>query len=197
MTAYPNWFEQAAKPNFENYLLPYAGKKDLNFLQVGAFTGDASKWLLDNVLTHESSRLTDVDTWRGSDEEVHNELDWADVEDTYDKKIKDYGEKVNKVKSDSISFLKNQGFFSYDFIYIDGDHTALGAFADAVGAWPLLKPYGIMAFDDYIWSSNKSPEHEPKKGIDTFLNFAAGSYNVMIKNNQVWVRSTLELPPQE
>jgi predicted O-methyltransferase YrrM len=197
MTEYPNWFKQTAEPNFKNYLLPYAGKADLNFLQVGAFTGDASAWLMENVLTNSTSRLTDVDTWRGSDEVIHHEFDWSQVEDTYDKKTEPYKDRIIKVKSDSVTFLKNERFFSYDFIYIDGDHTALGAFADAVGAWPLLKPYGIMAFDDYQWSSGQSPEHEPKKGIDKFLQFCDGSYSTMIINNQAWVRSILELPPQE
>lgn len=197
MTEYPNWFEQTALPHFKNYLLPFANKGGLNFLQVGAFTGDASVWLLENVLTHETSRLTDVDTWRGSDEIIHKEFDWTNVEETYDEKIKPFKEKVKKVKSDSVEFLKREPFFNYDFIYIDGDHTALGVFADAVGAWPLLKPYGMMAFDDYQWASHQSPEHEPKKGIDKFLQFTDGSYSTMIMNNQVWVRSILQLPEGE
>lgn len=196
MTEYPNWFEQTAIANFKNYLLPFAGRKDLNFLQVGAYTGDASKWLLENVLTHESSRLTDVDTWRGSDEIIHKEFDWSDVEETYDKKMEPFGDRVTKVKSDSVAFLRTAPFFAFDFIYIDGDHTALGVFSDAVGAWPLLKPYGIMAFDDYKWESGQSPEHEPKKGIDKFLQFCDGSYSTMIVNNQYWVRSILELPQE-
>lgn len=196
MTEYPNWFEQTAIANFKNYLLPFAGRKDLNFLQVGAYTGDASKWLLENVLTHESSRLTDVDTWRGSDEIIHKEFDWSDVEETYDKKMEPFGDRVTKIKSDSVAFLRTAPFFSFDFIYIDGDHTALGVFSDAVGAWPLLKPYGIMAFDDYKWESGQSPEHEPKKGIDKFLQFCDGSYSTMIVNNQYWVRSILELPQE-
>ena len=196
MTEYPNWFEQTAVANFKNYLLPFAGRKDLNFLQVGAYTGDASKWLLENVLTHESSRLTDVDTWRGSDEIIHKEFDWSDVEETYDKKMEPFGDKVTKIKSDSVAFLRTAPFFSFDFIYIDGDHTALGVFSDAVGAWPLLKPYGMMAFDDYRWDSGQSPEHEPKKGIDKFLQFCDGSYSTMIVNNQYWVRSILELPQE-
>lgn len=184
----------SAIENFKNYLLPFAGRKELNFLQVGAFTGDASKWLLDNVLTHETSRLVDVDTWRGSDEIAHHEMDWSDVEETYDEKVKEYGDRVVKVKSDSVAYLRTLPFFSFDFIYIDGDHTALGVFSDAVGAWPLLKPYGIMAFDDYKWDSGISPEHEPKKGIDKFLQFCDGSYSTMIVNNQYWVRSILEVP---
>ena len=194
MSEYPNWFEMTAENNFKNYLLPYAGRSNLNFLQVGAYTGDASKWLLDNVLTGEGSKLTDVDTWRGSDEVSHKEMNWDDVEAVYDERVKKYGDKVIKVKSDSVEFLRTQPFFIYDFIYIDGDHTALGAFADAVGSWPLLKPMGIMAFDDYTWTSGISPEHEPKKGIDMFLKVAEGSYNLIIKNGQLWVRNTLQFP---
>ena len=194
MSEYPNWFEMTAENNFKNYLLPYAGRSNLNFLQVGAYTGDASKWLLDNVLTGEGSKLTDVDTWRGSDEISHKEMNWDDVEAVYDERVKKYGDKVIKVKSDSVEFLRTQPFFIYDFIYIDGDHTALGAFADAVGSWPLLKPMGIMAFDDYTWTSGISPEHEPKKGIDMFLKVAEGSYNLIIKNGQLWVRNTLQFP---
>ncbi len=194
MSEYPNWFEMTAENNFKNYLLPYAGRSNLNFLQVGAYTGDASKWLLDNVLTGEGSKLTDVDTWRGSDEVSHKEMNWDDVEAVYDERVKKYGDKVIKVKSDSVEFLRTQPFFIYDFIYIDGDHTALGAFADAVGSWPLLKPMGIMAFDDYTWTSGISPEHEPKKGIDMFLKVAEGSYNLIIKNSQLWVRNTLQFP---
>jgi predicted O-methyltransferase YrrM len=194
MSEDPNWFEMTAENNFKNYLLPSAGKSNLNFLQIGAFTGDTSKWLLDNVLTGEGSKLTDVDTWRGSDEISHKEMNWDDVEAVYDERVKKYGDKVMKVKSDSVEFLRTQPFFIYDFIYIDGDHTALGAFADAVGSWPLLKPMGIMAFDDYTWTSGISPEHEPKKGIDMFLKVAEGSYNLIIKNSQLWVRNTLQFP---
>lgn len=193
MAKYPNWFEVTAEANFKNYLLPYAGRSNLNFLQVGAFTGDASKWLLENVLTNETSKLTDVDTWRGSNEPEHEEFDWSDVEETYNKTIEPYKDKVTKVKSDSVQFLKTQPFFSYDFIYIDGDHTALGVFADAVGAWPLLKPYGLMAFDDRTWQG-ETPEHSPKKGIEKFLQFCDGSYSTIIMNEQAWVRSILEVP---
>lgn len=185
---YPNWFEITAIENFKNNLLPFADRKNLNFLQIGAYTGDASKWLLENVLTHESSRLTDVDTWLGSDEDVHNKMDWSDVERVYDEKIEQYKDKITKVKSDSLTFLRNEHPFTYDFIYIDGDHTALGVFSDAVGSFPLLKSYGVLAFDDYTWQSGKSPEHEPRKGIHQFLKLAEGSYNLITNNSQIWIQ---------
>ena len=67
---YPNWFEQTAQYNFEAFLTPLAGKDDLRFLQLGAYTGDASVWMAQNILTGSDCILIDVDTWEGSQEEA-------------------------------------------------------------------------------------------------------------------------------
>jgi hypothetical protein len=74
---FPDWFSMTAKPNFEQFLIPLAGQDNLTFLQLGAYTGDASLWLLDNVLTGQNSILIDVDTWQGSDEEVHKQMNFS------------------------------------------------------------------------------------------------------------------------
>jgi predicted O-methyltransferase YrrM len=44
---YPNWFAKSAIDNFATYLIQDTGLPNLNYLQLGAFTGDASVWLLD------------------------------------------------------------------------------------------------------------------------------------------------------
>ena len=75
---YPNWFVEA-EYNFKTYLEHFKGKPNLKFIQAGVFTGDATVWLLDNILTNESSLLVDVDTWKGSDEEEHKNMDFEDV----------------------------------------------------------------------------------------------------------------------
>jgi hypothetical protein len=69
----PKWFN-SVEHNFRNTLLKLKGKEDLVFLQIGAYTGDASTWLLDNILTDPTSFLVDVDTWAGSDEKIHKTL---------------------------------------------------------------------------------------------------------------------------
>ena len=33
--------------------------------------------------------------------------------------------------------------------YVDGDHTSEGAFLDGLLSWNLLRPGGVMIFDDY------------------------------------------------
>jgi hypothetical protein len=186
-TKYPNWFEMTAKENFESQLLPLAGKFNLRFLQIGAFTGDATVWLVDNVLVTKNSVLEDVDIWTGSDEEEHKEMNWLDVERTYDSRII-FRPNVIKYKMDSKEFLRSIEEPTYDFIYIDGDHTAEGVLQDAVLAWRLLKPGGIMAFDDYLWEDPRGIEFQPGWSIDTFVGAVKDESEVLLSNSQVWLR---------
>ena len=150
---YPNWFNHTAKDNFEKFLIPLAGQQNLNFLQLGVYTGDASIWMLQNI---NNIQLTDVDTWQGSDEDAHKSMDFDDVYKTYTDKIKDY--KVNIKRSTTTNYLVTQYGAGevFNFIYIDADHTTVGVLMDAELSFPLLKSGGIMAFDDYTWSRDAS-----------------------------------------
>ena len=81
---YPNWFNSLAVKNFAVVLLKEFRKDEsLRFLQIGAYTGDASRWMLDHVLGPQGL-LVDVDTWEGSDEPAHHEMDFKRVEEIYD-----------------------------------------------------------------------------------------------------------------
>ena len=183
---FPNWFKQTAQPNFEAFLIPLAGVDNLKFLQLGVYTGDASVWLLDKVLTGKGANLTDVDTWEGSDEEAHETIDFDEVWKVYLNKT----ELLNKptiYRQTTVEFLK-QTSYSYDFIYVDADHTTVGVLLDAELSWPLLKSGGIMAFDDYTWGAHLPPHKRPKLGIDLFLERHLGEYEVLVSNTQVWIK---------
>jgi predicted O-methyltransferase YrrM len=181
---FPDWFSMTAKPNFEQFLIPLAGQENLTFLQLGAYTGDASLWLLDNVLIGANSILIDVDTWQGSDEEVHKQMDFSDVERTYDAKIKG---RASKNKMTTVDYLLKNSF-EYDFIYVDADHTAASALIDAEIAWQYLKPNGILAFDDYEWGTQLPVHLAPKLGINLFIHRYQGKFENLIVNGQVWLR---------
>jgi hypothetical protein len=189
---YPNWFAQTAQYNFEALLKPLAGRSDLNFLQLGVFTGDASLWLLENILTSESSTLTDVDTWEGSDEPDHKPMDFDDVWKTYLQKITSHLNVyfLRKTTTDYlVNVLADPPYKMFDFIYIDADHTTVGVLLDAELSWPLLKSGGIMAFDDYTWGHESGdPRLAPQVGIDLFLHRHLGNYELLTKNTQVWLR---------
>jgi len=186
---FPDWFSAYAKPNFRKYLFPLAGQDNLKFLQLGVYTGDASVWLLDNILTGQDTLLLDVDTWYGSDEEVHKSISFSEVYEFYKKRMEPYPN-VRSARNNSYNFLmSNQGRnVSFDFIYIDADHTAGSVFTDAELSWPLLKPGGLLAFDDYQWGQHLPASKSPKLGIDLFLERHAGEYEILEQGLQVWIR---------
>ena len=187
--SYPNWFAQTAQNNFATYLTEYAGKENLRFLQLGVFTGDASVWLKENILTDKSSTLIDVDTWKGSDEQTHAEMDFSDVERVYREKVKDLF--VVSVVSDTHTYLIRQiNYFTnaFDFIYIDADHTTVGVLLDAELSWSLLKSGGIMAFDDYTWGRHLPPSKTPRPGILLFTERHKAELDTLVINDQYWIR---------
>ena len=191
---YPNWFAVTAQHNFEKHLLPLAEHPALRFLQLGAYTGDASLWMLENILTGQYSRLTDVDTWQGSKEELHESMDFDEVYEVYLNKISKYKKQVQVQRFTTTDYLLGQygcdrplGEY-FDFIYVDADHTTVGVLLDAELSWPLLRSGGIMAFDDYNWG-NALPLHlRPRPGIDLFLLRHEGEYELLEKNEQVWIK---------
>lgn len=185
-----NWFLSDGLKNFENFLTELKDQ-EVRLLQIGAYTGDASLWLTRNVLTHPNSVLVDVDTWQGSDEPSHKAMNWNTVETFYDAKTAEArsSRKILKIKNTSDWFFKNN-LETFDFIYVDGDHTSRGVLKDAVNSFECLKNGGIIAFDDYMWSAGLGATKEPKLAIDAFYSIYGESLEVLIKDYQVWFRKT-------
>lgn len=182
---FPNWFVGSkAIENFEKHLKQFQGLPKLEFLQLGAYTGDASVWLMDNVLTHSSSILHDVDTWKGSDEEVHESIDFDEVYRFYKSRVRKY-DNLQHYKRTTLNYLRYDTK-RYEFIYIDADHTSVGVILDAELSWDLLKKGGIIAFDDYEWDQGKGPGMNPKAGINAFYYRHQKDLEIIEKNWQIW-----------
>jgi hypothetical protein len=180
---YPNWFA-GAQYNFETHLARFKGKPDLKFIQVGVYTGDATVWLLDNILTSKSSILVDIDTWEGSDEEEHKKMDFNAIFSFYKERVKEYAN-LKIVRSKSEDYLPTVPENIIDFVYIDGNHTEEAVRSDAVNTWRLLKSGAILAFDDYLWRGGIDC---PKPAIDWFLEEYKDSLTVLEHGYQVWVQ---------
>jgi predicted O-methyltransferase YrrM len=183
-----SWFEPTgAKDNFTSMLSPFEGEPNLNFLQLGVYTGDASVWLMENILTDNTSTLTDIDTWQGSQEEAHESIDFEEVYKFYQNRTNKYSN-CKHHRMTTWEYLRfHPHNINYDFIYIDADHTAIGTLLDAEMSWDLLKYGGILAFDDYQWRSGKGAEFDPAPGINTFLTRHQGEFKVIHKGWQVWI----------
>ncbi|MFM7599201.1 MAG: class I SAM-dependent methyltransferase [Actinomycetota bacterium] len=184
-----NWFEDVARRNFEICLIPTFAHRSVRCLQIGVYAGDASLWLLDHVLGNSDSVLVDVDHWLGSDEPDLNETDWRAVEALYDARTLASRESgtIVKYKGSSDSFFKSNEE-SFDFIYIDGDHSAHQVLKDAVAGYECLNSGGIIAFDDYLWTSSLGPLHQPAMAVDAFGAIYAGKVELLHQGYQCWFR---------
>lgn len=180
-----------ARANFERLLLPLAGTP-LAMLQIGAFRGDASVWLLENVLTHPASILHDVDTWEGSPgEAAHEALDWDEVLEAYENAIRPHRDRVAWYRCPSDEFFAIDADSEwYDFIYVDGNHEGPQVLRDGLNALRCVKPGGIVAFDDYQWGHGLPAHLRPKEAIDAIIAVYGEQMQVMRLGAQVWMQKT-------
>lgn len=188
-----NWFKSVVR-NFEQFSSHFSNVSTKG-LEIGSFEGQSSNWLVENWCRHESSTLTCVDTFEGSDEHT-----FAQKNSLYEKfKINTSGnaDKIRTIKGHSENVLRQliENEEKFDFIYIDGDHHSEAVKLDAELSHKLLKSGGLLIFDDYEWGQTLPSWRRPKEAIDFFLESNKKDYKVAVKNYQIfcWKRSTLKI----
>jgi len=169
--------------NWARVLKDYAGKPNLTYLEIGVFEGRSVMWMLENILTDPSSKVTAIDVFMG------------DYEQTFDANVAASGvaERITKIKGPSQKELRAMSGVEFDFIYIDGSHTADDVLADAVMSWDLLKVGGILIFDDYEWKGRPKGgvlpmELRPRVAVDMFVTAHRGELELVHRDYQVIVR---------
>lgn len=171
------------------------GKDNLTFLEIGCFEGRATNHMLDNILTGKNCTLHVVDTFLGSANEIGMigadrslEHFTSEIYSKFTANISNHKDKVIIHKGFSGDILKKDFQNDmFDFIYIDGSHTAYDVLQDAILAHPLLKSGGVVIFDDFGWKdpTNLHPTNSPELGITCFYNNYELFYNVLFNGYQV------------
>ncbi len=149
-----DWFSHNI-PIWQTFLEPIAHAVGLQFLEIGSYQGMSACWLLDHILTHPTAQLTCID---------------PNFQPLFKSNISKTGsaDRVKILEGSSHTLLPTLASSCFDMIYIDGCHLADYVQRDAELAWPLLKPGGMMIFDDYTWQDPAYPGQDPKIGIDAF-----------------------------
>ena len=171
-----DWFTPNV-PEWSAALAHLKGKPDVSYLEVGLYEGRSAIWMLENVLTHPTARLTGIDVFPDNLEER-----WlANLEQS------GAAGKTTTIKGFSQAELRKLPLDSFDAIYIDGSHTADDVLADAVLSWDLLKSGGILIFDDYEWreGTHLPEELRPHAAIDAFITAYRNEIEVVHRCYQV------------
>lgn len=169
-----NWFSENI-PIWEEHLKPLAHQPAIQALEIGSHQGMSACWLLDNLLTHASARIICIDPFLLP---YSQEFDDNIAKTGASAKVT----KVYKTSQEALVFFKPG---TYDFVYIDGDHDDDVVFQDGVFSWNLVKPGGLIVFDDY---GQPTPEHNTQIGTDRFLSVFGSSVEVIHKAYQVIVK---------
>lgn len=193
-----NWFEPHL-PQWQRLISEFA-TKPVNGLEIGSYEGRSTVWLLENVCTHQSSKLTTIDSFEGSPEFEHLQMQIAmdKIEERFRHNIAATGKanQVDILKGNSFELLTalnndriNSGSpAQFDFIYIDASHQSDDVLSDSVLAWRLLKYNGIMIFDDYALRRYAEPFNNPYVGIDGFVAAFAQEIEILESNYQLAIR---------
>lgn len=186
--------------NWARLLQDLQNRPDVHGLEVGSYEGMSAMWAIEKILTHPTATITCIDIF-----------DDERIEATFDRNVIATGtpEKIIKVKGPSEHMLCSFKPNTYDFIYIDGCHLPKWVLSDAVMAWELLKPGGLMIFDDYrhidpkpagsrytginfidtyLWNKRGQHRDSPKPAIDAFMEIYEPYFEVVYKGFQVALR---------
>ena len=154
----------------------FAGRPGLRMLEIGSYEGRSAVWFLENILTHPTCRLVCVDPFLDPTREMRFD---------HNIKVCRAKDRVEKRRARSETVLPQLKESSFDLIYVDGWHDAPAVLFDAMLSWEILKPGGVLVFDDYEWEPGRPPERRPKLAIDLFLRSHAGKYNLLRQGYQV------------
>jgi hypothetical protein len=175
-------------PVWKELLAGYAGKPNISYLEIGVWEGRSALWMLENILTSPSASVTAIDI-------VAKER-WVK-----NLALSGRTQSVKMIVAPSQKALRSLDPESFDIVYIDGSHLAADVLADAVFSWELLKPGGIMIFDDYCLDASDFGvdgqalplDRLPKAAIDSFLLTYSPHLELLHRYYQVAIRKRISI----
>lgn len=156
-------------------------------LEIGCYEGRTTLFLLNSF-----SHVDVVDTFKGSPEIRGFGESFCDgLLESFQENLSDNLDRVGIHKGPSTYHLSKFVWEErkYDFIYVDGDHSASQTALDGLLAINLLRPGGIVVFDDYLtFVGDKNFPTSSHEAIDFMLTNLRDRFDVLLVNSQVAMR---------
>lgn len=162
-----NWFEYQ-KSVIQRILPPT--NDEYHILEIGSYEGRSTVYYIDNYIENVNSTITSIDPFSTNDEstplndQTYQRFLFNVSNSKYPNKFKLY----RGYSCDILPLLLITGK-QYDYITIDGSHLSKDVIYDACLSYRLLKPNGVIFFDDYCSHIEDTNVNMPRKAIDCFL----------------------------
>jgi hypothetical protein len=181
-----NWFGDRI-PTWTQELKEFKDKPDVHYLEIGTFEGRSALWVLENILTQPTSKITIIDAF---EEGKSYETFMSNV------KLSGESDKFKILKGTSTEKLREIPLDSFDFAYVDGSGEGIVMLSDLVSTWNLVKVGGIIICSRYGLDKEMREDLElkphdpgPHEAIDTFLKVFKPYVTVLaFQDNQVFIR---------
>lgn len=175
------WFDGQGKQLRQVASDRFGERRGLRFLEIGSYEGRSSVWLATKVLRRRGGTLVCVDP--------HGVKAVRERFERNTKSLRDAG--VIEYRRET-----SRSYFSrvvtkppqFDLVYVDGCHEPPNILEDAVQAFVVTKPGGMIVFDDYLLRQEREPHLRPKVAIDAFLNVFADKLVITNAGRQMVVR---------
>lgn len=183
---------------WERHLLPLAGRP-LKFLEIGSYEGRSAVWVLEHLLASPDGLLVCLDTWGR-----------REIRDRFLRNVTatGRGQQLVAIAGEARRVLREwlvpgarttiwppdgpqEHPREFDVIYVDCLHRGHWKVELAVLVWPLLRPGGLLVFDDYRRSIPLGEPGEglpPRPGLDAFVSLWGHGLEVVHAGYQLMVR---------
>lgn len=163
--------------------------KPMKILEIGAFEGRATTFMIETIGKHVPVDIYCVDTWKGGVE--HEGMDFEKVQKRFDINCELATQKVPHVARvlkligtsfQCLSKLAVDNHRDFDLVYVDGSHVASDVFFDAAMAFQLARVGGAIIFDDYGVQQAEDAEKAESKEMYEFPKIAIDAFTMAHAN---------------
>lgn len=162
------------------------GKAGLHYLEIGTFEGRSALWMLENIATHPTAKLTIIDAFEEhSQKTFKGNVALSGEAGKFDIKAGPSTEKIREVALNSV-----------DLAYIDGSGRGVVMLSDLVSTWSLVKVGGVIICSRYSITPRlrdaldlRPGDPGPHEAIDAFMKIYGPYVQVLAQQgNYVAVR---------
>lgn len=178
----PDWSGHF-RNSVDRHILPRFRGSPLVYLEVGVYEGRSACYALEHLLTHPDSRYIGVDQWFWTEVNIPSH-----IEPNARENLRPYADKAALVKGNVLELPRSIDFVPcVDVCYIDGGHLVHEALLDSVVCWEILRPGGIMFWDDVGCEEFRTDWPEVKTAIDLFLASRPGQFRLEFSGYQLGI----------